>query len=274
MSALGDAGQHDVHDDDSAHDHKHGDDRDGDGEDRAGQLLPESHDRVGSVDAEIVVVFVSEVAAGAHQGAGFVFEFHHLAAVPGLHVHVHAGPGDEEFAEGREGDLGKVVLALPERGADFASHADDFEGMAADEDDLAHRVHGGEEFVHQVLADEADHGAVEIVRFRNKPAVLHLFLPDVDHAGRDAPEADFVDGLVLVTGVRSRPAPGDRPDVLVASQVFFQEVVVLDADGLVSAALFQPVLIARRPLELVKDEHVGTEVGDMVGDIEVHPVDD
>ena len=44
VRALGDAGQHDIHNHDAAHHHEHGHDADGHREDGARELVPEVHD--------------------------------------------------------------------------------------------------------------------------------------------------------------------------------------------------------------------------------------
>ena len=71
MRALGDAGQHDVHDHDAAHHHEHRHDADGHPEHGAGDLVPGFHDGIGGVDAKSVVLAVRNVAASAEQSAGF-----------------------------------------------------------------------------------------------------------------------------------------------------------------------------------------------------------
>src|SRR6266446_176169 len=51
--SLGDAGQHDVHDDDPADDQEHAHQPDGDGCERASQVVPQLHNRIRTQDGEI-----------------------------------------------------------------------------------------------------------------------------------------------------------------------------------------------------------------------------
>ena len=67
---------------------------------RAGQVLPGAHQRIGGVDAESVVLMVGDVAAGAHQGADLVLEFHACAGVRRLDE-------DQEFRARRPRCCGK-----------------------------------------------------------------------------------------------------------------------------------------------------------------------
>ena len=48
------------------------------------RFLPRAHQGVGRVDAEGVVFAIGDMAAGAHQGADFVLELQHVAAVGAL----------------------------------------------------------------------------------------------------------------------------------------------------------------------------------------------
>src|ERR1700732_856245 len=82
--AFGDAGQHDVHDDDSADNQEYADQADGYGFERAGEVVPQFHDRVRSQDGEIVRRIVGEMPPGAQEHARFVFSGAHHFAIGGL----------------------------------------------------------------------------------------------------------------------------------------------------------------------------------------------
>ena len=96
----------------------------------AGQLMPGAHDGVGRVDAEVVVFTVRNVAPGPHQGPDLILQHHHLHRIPAWTFTSSEGRGREDLAEGREGNLDELVLALAKRGADFLRHADHPEGNA------------------------------------------------------------------------------------------------------------------------------------------------
>jgi hypothetical protein len=91
--------------------------------------------------------------------------------------------------------------------------------------------------------------------------------------GGDGLELDLFNEAGLVARGGALGQLGKRPDVLVALQGAGGEVEVLDSDGLVAAARFQVGVEALGPLELVQDEGVRAEVGDVVSDVDVHAVD-
>src|SRR5262249_25468445 len=155
VGALGDAGEHDVHDDDAADHHENGHDPDGAAEELAGEVLPHAHDGLGGVDAEIVCLLIGKMVAGPHHGPGFVLQLHHLRPAPSLDHDVHSGTCHEESGEGGQGHLHEIVLALAQGLANTLGHADDAKWLATDINHLVDGVDGGEELIRDVLADEA-----------------------------------------------------------------------------------------------------------------------
>src|SRR6185369_7954664 len=270
---LGDAGQHDVHDDNSAHHHEDRDQPDGHRKDRARELGPGAHQGVGGVDAEGVVLAVGDVAAGAHEGADLVLQFQHVRPVGRLDKDQEFGPGHPDVAVGGERNDHEVVLALSKGAAHPLGHADHPEGQSGDGDFLFERVHVGEELVQDVLPDDTDAGAVDIVGIVHIAAVFDLFAADVDEAGGDGVDGNLVDEVTLVACGRVGNQIGHGPDVFIALQVVFQELQIIQADGLVAAARFEKRVEALGPLELVDDEGMGAEVSDVSGDVDVHAVD-
>ena len=63
--AFGDAGEHDVHNDDAADDEENADESHGDEGDILGQVVPQAHDGVGADNSEIVGGVVRKMTPGA-----------------------------------------------------------------------------------------------------------------------------------------------------------------------------------------------------------------
>ena len=72
-SPFGDAGQHDVHDDDAADNQEDADERHGDESEIAGEVVPKSHDGIGAENGEIVGSVVREMAPRTHVHTRFIF---------------------------------------------------------------------------------------------------------------------------------------------------------------------------------------------------------
>src|ERR1017187_1053248 len=273
VRALGHAGQHDVHDDHSAHHHEDGDQPDGHGENRAGQVLPGAHQRVGSIDAERVSLAIRDVAAGTHEGADFVLEFQHVRAIRRLNEDEQLRATCPDGAIGTQGDNGKVILALSERAADSFGDTHNAERKAPQLNFLVERIDVGKQLLHKVLTDDADAGIVLVVDVADIASLLDFFAANVGETGGHRVELDLVDHVALVARWRTGVEHGHGADFLVPLEVVAQIFVVLHANRLVAPARVEEAIETLRPLELVKHERIGAQVGDMLGDIEVHAVD-
>ena len=108
------------------------------------------------------------------------------------------GRGRKEFSISRQRNNYKVILALPERAADFFRHAHHLEREIVDQDFLAERVGVGKEFIHQVVPDEAHHGLMLVVGFSDVPPAFNLLAADVDHRRCDAGDVLIVKGMALI----------------------------------------------------------------------------
>ena len=62
-------------------------------------------------------------------------------------------------------------------------------------------------------------------------------------------------------------------DIPVVLQVIPEVFKFLDPDGLVPPPGLQPGLVPLSPLVCVDDEDVGPQIGNMIGDIKVHAID-
>src|SRR5438105_926023 len=129
--------------------------------------------------------------------------------------------------------------------------------LASHDQLLVERVDPPEEFLNDVLPDEADPRAVALVLLGDVAARLHFFPADVRMAGRDGGQRDLIDGVTLVARLRARLELRQSAYGLVADQVVLQELVVCRTDRLVATARFQEGLKTLRPLELMEDESVG-----------------
>ena len=102
-----------------------------------------------------------DVAAGAHQGSDFVFQFHHVRPSGAL-MKTSSSGGHPDTAEGGERHDREVVLALSERAARLSVTPMTRKGRPARRF-LFQRIHIGEKLVHQVRADDANAGVVLVV---------------------------------------------------------------------------------------------------------------
>ena len=130
----------------------------------------------------------------------------------------------------------------------------------------------GKSFSDNVRTDDADAGIVLVIGVGNVPAGGDLFAPDVDKTGSNGTHGDLIDQVPLVAcrGVRSQLRQSS--DVLVAVKILPKKLVFLHTNGLVAPPRIQKGVESLRPLELVENESVGAQVGDVLGDVQVHAV--
>jgi len=83
--AFGHAGQHDIHDDDSADHQENGSQANGDHEDVSRQLFPQTHDGVRADDSETISRVPGLMAPGAQEHARFVLGGGHHLGIACLH---------------------------------------------------------------------------------------------------------------------------------------------------------------------------------------------
>src|ERR1035441_8185981 len=273
VRALRHAGQHDVHDDDSAHHHEYGHQPDGHGEYRARQVLPGAHQRVGSIDAEGVFLAIGDVPAGTHQRAHFVLKFHHVPAIRRLNVNQQLRTAHPDVAKRAQGNDGEVILALSERAADSFGDADDVEGKARHRNLFVEWIDVGKQLVHQILADYADPGVVLVVGVTDVAPLLDFFAADIGKAGSHRVQRDLVDHAALIARRWIGAELGHGADLLIPLQVVPQKLVVCHANRLVAPPCVEEGIEALCPLELVQHERVGAQVGNVLRNVEVHAVD-
>ena len=123
---LGDAHQHDVHDDDAADDERNQRHRHHHRRDQARATVDKAADGVGRQDIEAVLLARLLMEAGAESDAGRVERpaAWEAARWPGAGEDVDAVAGAEEAVKDGDRDIGGVVLAVAERGAEPFQYAD------------------------------------------------------------------------------------------------------------------------------------------------------
>src|SRR5271156_3149426 len=174
--AFGDAGEHDIHDDDAADNEKNADQRHGHEGQVASEVVPERHDGIGTQDGEIVGRIVGYVAPSAHEHAGFIFAGQHQFRVGSLH---HDGePVDlrpvPTFLVGAERHHHVIVLRLAKGGAERFGHADHFVGVGIGANHFAEGIDVGEKFGGQFGADENHFGVMLLVGRGEEAALSHV----------------------------------------------------------------------------------------------------
>src|SRR5208282_2105472 len=216
---------------------------------------------------------VRNMVPGTHQRTYAVLEDRHLLSIPSLHIHVEIRARQEDLPKRGEGNLDEPVLALAKRCPDSSRHANHPEWDAADVDLLADRVKAREKLRHEILADETYHGLVRAIRVVEIATGFHLGLPDVNHVRSLTGDFHFMQDVCFVPHVPAAEV-GLRANILIALDGVAKIFEVLNADGLVAMSRFQPVVAAHCKTELREDENICPQVGNVIGDIEVHAIDD
>src|ERR1039457_4236403 len=203
----------------------------------------------------------------------FVLEFRHVRAIRRLNEDEQLRAACPDGAIGTQGDNGKVILALSECAADSFGDTHNAERKAPELNLLVERIAVGKQLLHQVLTDDEDAGIVLVVDVADIASLLDFFAANVGETGGHRVELDLVDHVALVARWRTGVEHGHGAEFLVPLAVVAQVFVVLPAKRLVAAARVEETIETLRPLELVQHEPIGAQVGDMLGDIEVHAVD-
>src|SRR5207245_10599083 len=142
--ALRNAGQHDVHDHDSANYQKNRSEPHGHGENISGQGLPEAHDRIRADDAEIVRAVPGNMPPGAQQHTRLIFgSWHQLRALRLDKQHQRVALRTPFLAESLQGNENEIILRLPEGTADDRRYADDFIAVRSGTNGLADGIYVG-----------------------------------------------------------------------------------------------------------------------------------
>jgi hypothetical protein len=174
--------------------------------------------------------------------------------------------------EDLEGDDRVVVHRVAEGGTLLLADADDGEGALHREDLVADRVVTAEELLGDVVA-EKDHGdGVRVFLLGEGAAQLDLGRLDVEHLGRDAADADAIDGGAPGADAPARPLLGSDP--VDQRRLAAHGGHVAQIQILVAPPSPFPAFLVLDDAELVDAEDAGAQVAEGVGHVAVEPLDD
>lgn len=245
--ALGDGGEHDIHDTDAADEERNGSDGAEDDVEHAlgGLGLAEELER----DNEFEVLLLMEVAEevldlllARDDGLRIGHADDEAVEFDALGAHAAGGLLDEEFAKagagGGEGDVNVVVdgfalviahLGTLLGGSGFIDHADDVVVALFDPDGGFERVLVGEKFPHQVLGDDADISLKALIGGSEETAGDEIEIMD-QGIGRESADdlAGFlaaVEADVLADDAHGDDALDTGDGVLNAGDIFISDAV-------------------------------------------------
>src|SRR5512146_1319547 len=198
--ALGDRHQHDVHDDDAAHDQGDPHEPRPDGVEDAAELVPERQHPLRRLHDEIVVLARAQVAAGAHHRLRLVHRLAHFVGRVRLDdesVH-HPGRGHFPLNRRQGGGHDELVERDAEQVALPLHHADHPVGDAVDADGAVDRIGAREQLLGQIVTQDHYRGARLRLLGAERPALLDLQIHDVEVALGGSLERDVLRDLAVV----------------------------------------------------------------------------
>ena len=236
--------------------------------------LPEVDDGFGGEDAEVIVLTGPQVAVGAEQHAHFVLGLGEMLLAAGLGDHADAVAAAVGLEVAFDRDHDEVVLRVAEDAAQRFGRADHFVGAAFDLDELADGVAAFEEARAHIVAEEDDGGVAADLFVGDAAADVDLDVVDGRDVFGDALDIDAEGGVALVgyAGLAGR----HHADVLDERGAVLDELVLVRPDLRIALLHFHELLGIPRtePGHAHDAETVRTHVGDLLGDIEVHAVDE
>ena len=265
--------QHDVHDDDPAHHHEHRNDAHRHGADGGRQPLPQADDGLRSEDAEIVVLLRPQVPVGAHQHAGFILGFHQVLLVERLGHHGNAAAAAVGLEVAFDRNHDEVVLRVAENAAQRLGHPHHFVRVALDGDDLPQRVLALEEFRTHIVAQEYHRPVPPHLLAGDGASGIHLHVIDGRNIIRDPAQLHILHGLAFIGN--GGVAPHHHADVAQQRRFGADEFIFVRPDFRVALLHLEEFLRVPRPepSHAHDAESVRAHVGDLVGDVQVHAVD-
>src|ERR1700730_8979146 len=212
------------------------------------------------------------MAPGAHQHPRFVFARTHHFRARSLHKYGYPVAGTMQlFLEGVHRHDHEVVLRLPKSTADALGDSDYliFVGLGAN--GLADRIDVREKPFRHVGADEYHLRAVVVIGWGDKAALRHV---DVAHLR-------IIRGNTHDIGVLQALVSGAHVDIVVIERgnrsgrlhAVAQALVINHSDER-PLLRFHPGVLAGDNAKSVHDKHVGAQVRDAVGHVEVHAGND
>src|ERR1700722_6994039 len=270
--AFGHAGEHDVHDYDTADHQENGSQGYRNSEQIARNLVPQSHDGSRTKNSKIVRGIIGKMTPRAHQHAGLIFGSLHDFGVLSLYKDgqpvVLLMP---IFVVGAERKQDVIVLRLAEGAADFGGHTDDFVGVGARPNGLTDRINGGEKFLHHVGADKTYRRVMHIVALGQESAGREIHVTDLSVIGSYTGKIGVFEEDVSGTNVHSVVIGGSH--IGRALHIFAEALILLEGDEGAFLGLY-PGILTGDDAEAVDQINVGAKIGHPVGDVEIQPRDD
>src|SRR5208283_231699 len=270
--AFGDAGEHDVHDDDAADDEENTDEGHGNESDVLCQVVPQAHDGIGADNAEIIGGVVRKMTPGAEEHAGFVLASGHEFLVGRLDE--NGDPilaGVPTFAPSVERYDHVVVLRLAESATERLGNSNHFVGVRLYTECFSDGIHVREEFGGEIRADEDDFGTVIVIGLSDETTLSDREIADVGKVGGAADHLDVFHGQIATLHHDSVVFLGsDRGGEL---HIVAEALVVLVSNHWALLG-FNPCIFTCDDAEAVDNKNVGSEIGDAVGDVHVEAGDD
>ncbi len=204
--ALGDAGEHDVHDYNAAHHEKYRGEPNGHVEEIGRQGLPQAHDGIRADDAKGIRPVPGNVPPGAQKHAGFVLGGRHDFRVLRLDKQDQRVALRAPFlAERFQGNEDEIILRLSKSAADDCRHANDLVAVCPGANGFADGIHVGEKLLDQVIADKTYGRVVFLVGFRYEAPRGDIDAANLGEVGGHSIKIDVFKQVIAIAhvGVRS-----------------------------------------------------------------------
>ncbi len=274
VCALRHHGQHDVHDHDAAHHHEDADDADGHGGDRRGELVPEIDDGVRREQAEVIVLAGPQVPVGAEKHTHLVFRLGQLLLLARLGNDADSVSATVRFEVALDRDHHEIVQRVAEHAAQRLGSAHHFVGIAFDLDDFADRIAPLEEAIAHIVAQK-DNGSVTANLFVGDAAAgVDLYVIDGGDIVRDALHIHAQDAIALERN--ASVAGSHHADFFEQGRAVLDELVFVRPDLRIPLLHLHELLGIERaePRHADYAETIGAHVGDLLRDVQVHPMDE
>src|SRR5215467_2624134 len=246
-------------------------DEDEDSKKRAADAAPKGHVAFLGADKEVVFHLAAEMAAGAQDQLRLILRCFERPLAR-FDIDGEARMDALNTEEDRERDRDKVILVLAENAANLFHDANDHELVVADANAPADRINSEEKLLYQRIADQADVGTVFGLGRTEITAQLHGARVDIGHAWRLAVKADVLGLFVGIT--RPHGGAGGGADFRARRTALGDRAYVFRLDFLVLERLDDDAEVGDGERRAGDLEDVGSEIGDLVFDIEVGTLHD
>src|SRR5437762_5256192 len=275
---LGHGHQHDVHDDDAAHDERDPHEAGPDGVEDAAQLVPEVEHAFRRFHREVVILARAQVPPAAHDGFGLIHRFPHLGLGVRLHDEGvdHAGRVDFALDGGEGGRHDELVERDAEQVPLALHHPDHPVGEAVDAHAVPDRVHVRKQLVRQVIPEHDDRDTGLRLLGGERAAVGDLQVHDVEVPLGRSLQRDILGDLAVVldaAAVLGVPRRHHRDRQMLRHRVRVRE---LDAGAPAPRPPHRvlDVEVHVRRAAQVERVHAHQRARELLGHVAIHPVHD